>query len=238
MAKKGNLIDQPSEDIIDLAGDRIAGEDFVDVQKSRRFALPSFSGGGLSIFTSLPVLLIGMLVSLMFLVGFLVLNAQKTEKESKYIIWHMWGLMVESTNAMTRMVFSGVMEKFPKLKIIIHHCGAMVPYFSERITNHYNQSEMRNKTNFTVGLTEMPADYFRRFYTDTALIGNTPALMCAYAFYGPEKMLFGTDSPFDAQIGDYGTKRTIRAVEEMQIPEKDKHMIFEGNARKLLRLPV
>jgi len=85
MAKKGNLIDQPSEDIIDLAGDRIAGEDFVDVQKSRRFALPSFSGGALGVITSLPVLLIGMLVSLMFLVGFLVLNAQRTEKESKYI---------------------------------------------------------------------------------------------------------------------------------------------------------
>jgi twitching motility protein PilJ len=85
MAKKGNLIDQPSEDIIDLAGDRIAGEDFVDIQKSGRFALPSFSGGALGVITSLPVLLIGMLVSLMFLVGFLVLNAQRTEKESKYI---------------------------------------------------------------------------------------------------------------------------------------------------------
>ena len=160
------------------------------------------------------------------------------ETESKYIIWHMWGLMVESTYSMTRLVFSGVMAKFPKLRIIIHHCGAMVPYFSERISNHYNQSEMRNKTNFTVGLTETPADYFRRFYTDTALIGNTPALMCAYDFYGAEKMLFGTDSPFDAQLGDYGTKRTIRAVEQMDIPEREKRMIFEGNARKLLRLPV
>ena len=85
MAKKGNLIDQPSEDIIDLAGDGVASADFVDVQKKSRFALPSFSGGGLSVLTSLPVLLIGMLVSLMFLVGFLVLNAQRTEKESKYI---------------------------------------------------------------------------------------------------------------------------------------------------------
>jgi aminocarboxymuconate-semialdehyde decarboxylase len=160
------------------------------------------------------------------------------ETESKYIIWHMWGLVVESTYSMTRLVFSGVMEKFPKLKIIIHHCGAMVPYFSERITNHYNQSEMRNKTTFTVGLTETPADYFRRFYTDTALIGNTPALMCAYDFYGAEKMLFGTDSPFDAQLGDYGTKRTIQAVEQMGIPDEEKRMIFEGNARKLLRLPV
>ena len=160
------------------------------------------------------------------------------ETESKYLIWHLWGLVVESTNTMTRLVFSGLFEKYPKLKIIIHHCGAMVPYFSERIVNHYNQSEMRNKTHFTVGLTETPDAYFRRFYTDTALIGNTPALMCAYHFFGPDHLLFGTDSPFDSQLGDYGTKRTIEAVDRMTIPEEEKRKIFEGNARKLLRLPV
>ncbi len=160
------------------------------------------------------------------------------ETESKYLIWHLWGLVVESTYSMTRLVIGGVLEKFPRLKIIIHHCGAMVPYFSERIVNHYHQSEMRNKTKFTVDLTEPPEDYFRRFYTDTALIGNTPALMCAYHFFGPDHLLFGSDSPFDAQLGDYGTKRTIQAIEEMSIPDADKKKIFEGNARKLLRLPV
>jgi predicted TIM-barrel fold metal-dependent hydrolase len=160
------------------------------------------------------------------------------EAESKYLIWHLWGLVAESTTSMTRLVLSGVLEKYPKLKIIIHHCGAMVPYFSERIVNHYHQSEMRNKTNFTVDLTEPVADYFRRFYTDTALIGNTPALMCAHSFFGPDHILFGTDSPFDSQLGDYGTKRTIEAVEQMAISEEDKKKIFENNARKLLRLPV
>jgi len=160
------------------------------------------------------------------------------ETESKYLIWHLWGLVVESTYSMTRLVLSGALEKYPKLKIIIHHCGAMVPYFSERIINHYHQSEMRNKTSFTVGLTEPPEEYFRRFYTDTAIIGNTPALMCAYHFFGADHLLFGTDSPFDSQIGDYGTKRTIQAVEQMTISEEEKKKIFEGNARKLLRLPV
>jgi uncharacterized protein len=160
------------------------------------------------------------------------------EAESKYIIWHLWGLVVESTYSMTRLVMGGVMERFPDLKIIIHHCGAMVPYFSERITNHYHQSEMRNKTRFTAELPHAPADYFRRFYTDTALIGNTSALMCAYDFYGADKLLFGTDSPFDAQLGDYGTRRTIEAVAAMDIPAAEKKKIFEDNARKLLRLPV
>ncbi len=160
------------------------------------------------------------------------------ETESKYLIWHTWGLVVETTNTMTRLVFSGVMEKFPKLKIITHHCGAMVPYFAERIVNHYNFSEVRNKENFRVGLTEAPIEYFRRFYNDTALIGNTPALMCGYAFFGADHLLFGTDAPFDSQLGDYGTKRTVEAIEKMEIPAADKKKIFEDNARKLLRLAV
>jgi predicted TIM-barrel fold metal-dependent hydrolase len=62
--------------------------------------------------------------------------------------------------------------------------------------------------------------------------------MCAYQFFGPSQLLFGTDSPFDAQLGDYGTKRTIQAIEQMAIPDEDKKKIFEENARKLLRLPV
>lgn len=160
------------------------------------------------------------------------------ENESKYIIWHLWGLVVETTVSMTRLVFSGVMEKYPKLKIITHHCGAMVPYFSERIVNHYNMSEMRNRTDFKVGLTEAPIDYFRRFFTDTALIGNTSALMCAYHFFGADQILFGTDAPFDSQAGFYSTPRTIKAIEMMDIPDEDKNKIFEENARKLLRLPA
>ncbi len=160
------------------------------------------------------------------------------EHESKYLIWHLWGLVYETTISMTRLVFSGILERYPKLKIITHHCGAMVPYFSERIVAHYNQREMRSKANYTIGLTELPIEYFRRFYNDTAIIGNTPALMCAYKFFGVEHLLFGTDAPLDVQLGDYNTRRTIQAIEQMDIPDKDKRKIFEDNARQLLRLPV
>jgi predicted TIM-barrel fold metal-dependent hydrolase len=160
------------------------------------------------------------------------------ESESKYLIWHLWGLLYETTISMTRLVFSGVLEKYPKIKIITHHCGAMVPFFSERIVNNYNRSEMRDKKNFTAGLTEPPIEYFRRFYNDTAIQGNTPALMCAYHFFGAEHLLFGTDMPFDAQLGDYSTKRTIQAIEQMDIPDADKKKIFEDNARQLVRLPI
>jgi len=160
------------------------------------------------------------------------------ESESKYWIWHLWGLPFETTVSMTRLIFGGVLNKYPNLKIITHHCGAMVPFFADRIRNHYNFLEMRNKKDFHHGLTEHPVEYFRKFYNDTAIVGNPSALMCAYDFFGPDRLLFGTDVPFDPTLGDYGTGQTIKAVEQMNISDTDKKKIFEDNARKLLRLPV
>jgi predicted TIM-barrel fold metal-dependent hydrolase len=51
-------------------------------------------------------------------------------------------------------------------------------------------------------------------------------------------MLFGTDMPYDNQLGERATRETVQAVHEMNIPEADRKKIFEGNARKLFRLPV
>ena len=75
------------------------------------------------------------------------------------------------------------------------------------------------------------------FYVDTAIYGNTPGLMCSYALYGPQHMVFATDFPYDIQGGLKHNKATIAAIEEMNISHSEKEMIFEGNARRLLHLP-
>ena len=74
------------------------------------------------------------------------------------------------------------------------------------------------------------------FYNDTALYGNVSALMCAHAFFGTDRLLFGTDMPYGPFVGEQYTRWTIEAIEAMNIPETDKTMIFEGNARALLNL--
>ena len=75
-------------------------------------------------------------------------------------------------------------------------------------------------------------------YADTAIYGNTDGLMCSYAFFGGEHLLFGTDMPWDNQLGLRYTRETITSVERMPIGEAEKKMIFEDNARRLLRLPI
>ena len=160
------------------------------------------------------------------------------EEMSLYRIWHTWGWPYETTAAMTRLVFSGVLERYPNLKFVTHHCGAMIPFFEQRIVGCYDDAEMRRNDKSKVGLTKHLLEYFRMFYADTAVQGSTPALMCGYAFFGADHLLFGTDMPHDSQLGDRNIRETIRSIEEMDIPASDKKKVFEDNARQLLRLPV
>ncbi len=161
-----------------------------------------------------------------------------TEDTSKYEIWSMFGWPYDTSVAMTRLVYSKVLQKYPNLKFITHHCGAMIPYLEQRISYYYHYSDMRAKASYTQGFTKPPLEYFKMFYADTALNGSTPALMCGYAFFGVDHILFGTDMPYDHQNGNLILKDTIRSIEQMDIPELDKKKIFEGNAKRILRLPL
>ncbi|MBW2066246.1 MAG: amidohydrolase [Deltaproteobacteria bacterium] len=159
-----------------------------------------------------------------------------TEDQSYNQLFSIFGWPYDTTAAMTRLIFAGLFEKFPNVKIITHHCGAMVPYFAERIVVHYNNGLERLGADYFPGLTKHPVEYYRMFYADTALNGNTSALMCAYDFFGEDHMLFGTDMPYDTGNGDVSIRQTIEAVEGMQIPDTSKKKIFEENARRLLKL--
>jgi predicted TIM-barrel fold metal-dependent hydrolase len=161
-----------------------------------------------------------------------------TEDKSKYGINSIFGWPYETTAAMSRLVFSGIIEKYPKLKFVTHHCGGMVPYFEQRILGFDGLHELRGEKGDKPRLTKPVLDYFRMFYYDTALYGSTPGLMCAYAFCGADKMLFGTDMPHDDQLGDRCVSKTISSVEQMDISDSDKQKIFEYNACKLLGLSL
>ncbi len=158
--------------------------------------------------------------------------------KSKHDIFRTFGLPYETTATMSHFVFGGVLQKYPDLKIITHHCGGMVPYLAQRIVSHYNMTEELQKLGFTEGLSEPVINYFRKFYNDTAIQGNTPALMCAHHFFGADHLLFAHDMPFDAELGEYGMRSTIEAIEQMDISDTDKKKIFADNAIKLLQLTV
>jgi aminocarboxymuconate-semialdehyde decarboxylase len=159
-----------------------------------------------------------------------------TEDVSYNQIFSIFGWPYDTTAAMTRLVFSGIFEKFPTIKFITHHCGALVPYFADRIVVHYNNGLQRLGSDHFPGLTRHPIEYFRMFYNDTALNGSTSALMCAYDFFGEYHLLFGSDMPYDCENGAVTIRQTIEAIDGMDIPESSKKKIYEDNARNLLHL--
>jgi predicted TIM-barrel fold metal-dependent hydrolase len=133
----------------------------------------------------------------------------------------------ETTSAMFRLVRSGVFVEYPNIKFIVHHAGAMVPFFAERIR-------------WVMSLVPQPYpnlhEHFRKFYNDTAVYGNTSALMCAYDYFGADHLLFGTDAPLGPRWGI--VEDTIASIERMAIPDADKEKILKKNAVDLLKLAL
>jgi predicted TIM-barrel fold metal-dependent hydrolase len=164
----------------------------------------------------------------------------KEEPKSHYEIWWTFGWPYETSVAMAHLVFSGLFDRHPDIKIITHHLGGMIPYFEGRIGPGWDQLGRRTSDeDYTVLLKKLkkrPLDYFRLFYADTALFGAREATICGLKFFGSERVLFGSDMPFDPEKGTAYIRWTIEIIESLNIKSEERKAIYEGNARRLLKL--
>jgi predicted TIM-barrel fold metal-dependent hydrolase len=163
-----------------------------------------------------------------------------TEQRSKYEIWFVFGWPYETSVAMARLVFGGYFDALPNLKIITHHMGGMIPYFEGRVGTSWEQLGTRTSDeDYTVILKQLKRphlEYFKMFYADTALFGAAAATTCGLEFFGVDKVLFASDSPFDPEKGPQYIRETIKIIEDLPISAADREQIFAGNARRLLQL--
>jgi predicted TIM-barrel fold metal-dependent hydrolase len=164
------------------------------------------------------------------------------EAKSKYEIYWLFGWPYETSAFMARLVFSGMMEKLPALKIITHHLGAMAPFFDARIGLGMDQLGSRTTDeDYTLILKRMakrPVDYFRMFYADTAVNGSASAMRCGLDFYGPDHVLFGTDCPFDPEGGPMFIREIIRGIATLKLKDTDLRKLYFGNAIRMLKLEL
>ncbi|OFZ89923.1 MAG: amidohydrolase [Betaproteobacteria bacterium RBG_16_64_18] len=164
----------------------------------------------------------------------------KGEPKSHYEIWWTFGWPYETSVAMAHLVFAGLFDRHPNLKIITHHMGGMIPYFAGRVGPGWDQLGSRTSDedySLLLGkLKKRPIDYFRMFYADTAVFGSKAATICGLDFFGTDKILFASDAPFDPEKGSAFIRWTIDILDNLDITPPDRKAIYEDNARKLLKL--
>jgi uncharacterized protein len=163
-----------------------------------------------------------------------------SETTSENEIWFSFGWPYETTACMTRLIYSGLFDELPTLKIISHHMGGMIPYFAGKIDLGFRQiffgTPQRNPAAEEAGLRLHPRRYYQMLYADTALNGEVAATRCGHAFFGSARCLFATDAPFCSEQGRGLIRNTIAAVRALEISEVEREMIFAGNAKKLMKL--
>ena len=166
----------------------------------------------------------------------------RTEERSYYDMWWVFGWPYETSVAMGRLVFSGIFDRYPDIKIIAHHLGGMIPYFDGRIGPGLDQLGARSDDPTDVGakakLAKRPYEYFHMFYADTAVFGSIPATECGLAFFGSDRVLFASDAPFDPEKGSGYIRETLRVIDNITTSRDDRYKIYEGNAKRLLKLDI
>ena len=162
-----------------------------------------------------------------------------TEERSKYELWWVFGWEYDTAIFMGRMVLSGVLERYPDIKFLIHHGGSMVPHFAGRVGPGLDQLGARTPPDQrqdveTYALSKRPLDYFKQFYVDTALFGAAHAIRCSLEFFGVDHVLFASDSPFDPEKGPGYIRATIADLESLELTDGERAAIYEHNARRVL----
>jgi len=157
------------------------------------------------------------------------------EKKSRYEMWWCLGWPYDTSVAMIRMVFCGLFDRYPKLRIITHHLGGMIPYYDGRVGPGLDVLGARTSdedySQILPSLKRPHMDYLREFFGDTAMFGGgAHALRCGLEFFGAERVVFATDAP----LGPIAP--TIRAVKALGLSPADERKLFCGNAEKLLNM--
>jgi aminocarboxymuconate-semialdehyde decarboxylase len=164
----------------------------------------------------------------------------RAEAASRFEIFQVLGWPYETSVAMARIVFSGLFDRLPGVRVITHHCGGVIPFLGGRADTMWAQLGSRTPDDSYAQvlqkLAKSPLDYFRMFYGDTALGGSASALRCGLDFFGADRVVFGSDCPFDPEGGPMFIREGIRSIEELALPEDVRQKIYAGNARNLLGL--
>jgi aminocarboxymuconate-semialdehyde decarboxylase len=152
-------------------------------------------------------------------------NVAGVDRMRSYYLNNLIGNPLDTTIAAASLVFGGVLERHPKLNVLLVHGGGFVPYQAGRWVHGWNV-----RPEPKVNLAQSPKPWIDRFYYDTILHAQ-PQLEFLVGSAGASRVLLGSDYPYDM-----GTGECVRQVKALLVPDDEKEAVLNGNAVKLLGL--
>ena len=133
-----------------------------------------------------------------------------------------WGYTIDTANQAMRMVLSGLFDQFPDLKIILGHLGEGLPFLLDRMDEAFKRDGSKRM--------EFKKTFCDHFYVTTSGNFSTPALLCTMLEMGIDRILFSIDWPFVENLPG------MKWMETVPLGAEDKEKMFNGNARRLLKM--
>jgi aminocarboxymuconate-semialdehyde decarboxylase len=146
------------------------------------------------------------------------------EPFAEYVLGPIIGFPFDTTLAVARLCYAGVLRELPNIRWILGHLGGAVPYLMERMDNGW-----RDFAECRVNIDELPSVYLKRLYYDTVSF-SAPSLRLTRELVGADHMVMGSDYPHLLGSMD----RAVSSIESLDIPAADKDSIFSGTARAIL----
>jgi aminocarboxymuconate-semialdehyde decarboxylase len=152
------------------------------------------------------------------------LNVIGSQRLTSYYLHNLLGNPFDTAVAAANLIFSGLLDRFPKLNICLPHAGGALPYLIGRL-NHGWKVRQECKA-----MKKPPSSYLRRFTYDTISHGPEP-LRYLINLVGADRVMLGSDYCFDM-----GYERPVEVVSALKLSSNDQEKILGGNAARLLRL--
>jgi aminocarboxymuconate-semialdehyde decarboxylase len=152
------------------------------------------------------------------------LNVIGAQRLSNYHLHNLLGNPFDTAVAAANLIFSGHLDRFPKLQVCLPHAGGALPYLIGRLNRGW---KVRKECK---ALKKSPSNYLRRFTYDT--ISHAPeSLRYLIDLVGADRVMLGSDYCFDM-----GYERPVEVVTALKLSSSDREKILGGNAKRLLRI--
>ena len=154
-------------------------------------------------------------------------NAPCQSNWNKYSLHQKILWPTDSTLALSRIVYAGILDRYPNINVIASHLGGMILLYLDRLNWREGNPQCK----------EAPESYFKKMYYDTAGPIRAAFIKLVYDTVGPERILFGADYPHGrGGRDDQFYPMTLKEMQALDVPAFDKEKIYSLNAKKLLGL--